>query len=257
MAANVEDVIMLLGDSLTQGGWQAHGFAQQLAYVYNRKLDVLNRGMSGYNTEWIQPVFEQCFATQHEQKHVPAVRLLTIWLGANDAALPGTSQHVPLPTFAANLSKLIHMVTSPSSTHYSPVTRIMLFTPPPVNTYQWRVRQQSKTPPKGLDRDFEVTKSYAQAVVDVGAKEGVPVLDLWTVLWEACGKEEQNLSKFLTDGLHLNEAGYTILFQELMAAIENHYPELHPDRLKPVFAFHDQIDYQNPRSTLVKRNIFE
>ena len=27
--------------------------------VYNRKMDVINRGFSGYNTDWILPVFEQ------------------------------------------------------------------------------------------------------------------------------------------------------------------------------------------------------
>lgn len=31
MAAYVQDVIMLVGDSLTQGGFVPHGFAQQLA----------------------------------------------------------------------------------------------------------------------------------------------------------------------------------------------------------------------------------
>ena len=67
--------------------------------IYNRKMDVVNRGFSGYNTEWIIPVFEQVrpthtythpsdaypnvaplqvFATQHEQQHVPRVRLLVI-----------------------------------------------------------------------------------------------------------------------------------------------------------------------------------
>ena len=29
------------------------------ADVYNRKLDVINRGFSGYNTEWGFPVFRQ------------------------------------------------------------------------------------------------------------------------------------------------------------------------------------------------------
>lgn len=27
--------------------------------VYSRKLDVINRGLSGYNTEWAIPVFDQ------------------------------------------------------------------------------------------------------------------------------------------------------------------------------------------------------
>ena len=31
MASNVQDAIMLLGDSLTQGGWEPDGFAQRLA----------------------------------------------------------------------------------------------------------------------------------------------------------------------------------------------------------------------------------
>ncbi len=31
----------------------------RLTDVYARKLDILNRGLSGYNTEWAIPVFEQ------------------------------------------------------------------------------------------------------------------------------------------------------------------------------------------------------
>lgn len=34
MAANVQDVIMLFGDSLTQGGWEPNGFGQRLARQY-------------------------------------------------------------------------------------------------------------------------------------------------------------------------------------------------------------------------------
>jgi hypothetical protein len=65
MAANALDTIMLFGDSITQGGWQPHGFAQRLAYVYARKLDVINRGLSGYTTEWGIPVFEQARSSPH------------------------------------------------------------------------------------------------------------------------------------------------------------------------------------------------
>ncbi|KAI0956864.1 hypothetical protein AcW1_005443 [Taiwanofungus camphoratus] len=256
MAANVEDVIMLLGDSLTQGGWEPHGIAQRLAYAYNRKLDIINRGMSGYNTDWIIPVFEQCFATQHEQQHVPKVRILTIWLGANDAALPGSDQHVPLPTYAANLSKMIHMVTDTTSKWYSPDTRIVLFTPPPVNTYQWRIEQRSWDPPQELDRNFEVTRTYAEKVKEVGAKEGVSVVDLWTRIWDACGHVEEQLSEYLWDGLHLNEQGYAIVFEEFIRTISENYPELHYDRLQNVFIHFEQVNLENPRSTLGKRSIF-
>lgn len=72
---------MLFGDSITQGGWEEGGFGHRLSRMsilhsaivlglrypnvlcytdlYSRKLDVLNRGFSGYNTDWAVPVFEQ------------------------------------------------------------------------------------------------------------------------------------------------------------------------------------------------------
>ena len=79
MAANVIDAIMLFGDSITQGSWELDGIGARLScwfllgsfrgemgltdlrnlVVYARKLDVINRGLSGYNTEWAIPVFEQ------------------------------------------------------------------------------------------------------------------------------------------------------------------------------------------------------
>ncbi|CCM03909.1 uncharacterized protein FIBRA_06060 [Fibroporia radiculosa] len=254
MSASIQDAIMLLGDSLTQGGWEAHGFAQRLAFAYNRKLDVINRGMSGYNTEWIIPVFEQCFATQNEQQHVPKVRLLTIWLGANDAATEGTPQYVPLPAYSANLAKLVRTVTDSASAHYSPVTRILLLTPPPVNTHQWAAHRAEQN--QTLDRNFEKTRTYAQAVRDVGKQVGVPVVDLWTALWDACGHVEEQLSEYLSDGLHLTDRGYAIVFDEIMKSVSENYPELHYDKLPPVFELWDKINLENPLSSLSKRDIF-
>lgn len=87
------DSIVLLGDSLTQGGWDAGGFVQKLACqwslirlkdvdwrwyldVYARKLDVINRGLSGYNSTWAIPVFEQLLTPTNAQEGSPKVWLL-------------------------------------------------------------------------------------------------------------------------------------------------------------------------------------
>lgn len=102
------------------------------------------------------------------------------------------------------------MVTAPTSAWYSPGTRIILITPPPVNTHQRRADLESRDPPQKLDREFEVTREYAQAVRDVGAAENVAVVDVWTKLWEASGGDEPALSAYLSDGLHLNAQGYTV-----------------------------------------------
>ncbi len=138
------------------------------------------------------------------------MRLLVIWFGANDAALPVRDQHVPLDRYKANLSKLIWHVSSPESPRYSPDTRVVILTPPPVNADQWAARQAAKDPPGQRDREFEVTKTYAEAARQVAAKEGVALVDVWTKVWEAAGKVEKELNRFLTDGLHLNEAGYAV-----------------------------------------------
>ena len=138
------------------------------------------------------------------------MRLLTIWFGTNDSVLPSERQHVPLAQFVANLKHLITMVRSPSSEYYSPKTRILLISPPPVNTYQRGEDLASRNPPRKCDREFEFTKLYAEAVVKTAQEEGVAVADVWTVIWEAAGKDERALSAYLPDGLHPNAKGYEV-----------------------------------------------
>ncbi|EDR10954.1 uncharacterized protein LACBIDRAFT_315990 [Laccaria bicolor S238N-H82] len=251
MASSVQDVFMLFGDSITQGGWGPglNGMGQRLSHVYARKLDVLNRGYSGYNTEWAIPVFEQCFAKRTDG-HAPKVQVLTIWFGANDACIKPSPQHVPLSKFVSNMKHLVQMVKSPTSAYYSPTTRIILITPPPVDTYQRRADLESRNPPIALDRLFATTEAYAQAVKDVAAEENVAVVDVWGTLWEAVGKEEKLLNKFLIDGLHLNEAGYQVVYDELIKTIAQMHPEVHYDNLGPIFPPWAQIDWDAPSNSL-------
>ncbi|KAI0781316.1 SGNH hydrolase [Trametes elegans] len=260
MTANVQDAFVLLGDSLTQYGFEPNGFATRLASAYIRKLDVINRGFSGYNTDWIIPVFEQIFATQHQQQHVPPVRLLTIWFGANDAALPPSAQHVPLERYKANLSKLIRALRSPESPHYSPDTRILLLTPPPVDAARWAecLAGFNGTDVQPPDRSLEATRQYAEGAREVGVQEGVAIVDVWTKVWDAAGRNEKKLGPFFSDGLHLSSKGYTIVYDALVAAIAENYPEHHYDRLQTVFVTFDQIvaDPEHYRELTKKRSAF-
>lgn len=108
------------------------------------------------------------------------------------------------------MSRLVQTVKDPDSPWYSPSTRIILVTPPPVNTYQRGADLLSRDPPKLLDRLFDTTRKYAEAVVGVGEMQGVPVADIWNAIYDASGRDEQALSRFLWDGLHLNAAGYDV-----------------------------------------------
>ena len=55
-----------------------------------------------------------------------------------------------------------------------------------------------------------MTRSYAEAVKEVGSALKLPVADVWTKIWEASGEDEKALTTYLHDGLHLTEAGYEV-----------------------------------------------
>lgn len=112
--------------------------------------------------------------------------------------------------FKDNLRSMVKMVKSPESEHYSPWTRVILLTPPPVNTHQRLADLQSRNPPLALDRLFDTTRSYARAVQEIGDEEDVAVVDVWTLIWDAAGRDEASLSQYTNDGLHLNGAGYEV-----------------------------------------------
>ncbi|KAF5330647.1 hypothetical protein D9619_006029 [Psilocybe cf. subviscida] len=249
MAAYVQDVFMLFGDSITQGGWEPglDGFGQRLSHVYARKLDVLNRGYSGYNSTWGLPVFEQCIA---KSGTAPNLRVLAIWFGANDACILPSPQHVPLPVFKSTLKTMVSMVHSPASPRYSPNTRILLISPPPINTIARAAALAARVPPMKLDREFEITRAYANVVREVAQEEGVAFVDAWTALWDAAGREEMGLERVMEDGLHLNAAGYAVMYDELMKTIARDYPDVHPNNLGPVFPPWAEIDWSHPEKSL-------
>lgn len=131
--------------------------------------------------------------------------MLTLWFGANDACIKPSPQHVPLEKFEANIRKMINLVQS-----RSPDTRILLITAPPVNTHQRKADLESRDPPVPLDRLFETSKQYADAVRAIGEELGLGIVDAWSKLWVACGEDEAAFSDFSPDGLHLNERGYEV-----------------------------------------------
>ncbi|KAI0781317.1 SGNH hydrolase [Trametes elegans] len=260
--ANVQDAIVLLGDSLAEFSYGSNGVAARLSEKYVRKLDVINRGFSGYNTDWILPVFEQIWATRDEQAHAQKVQLLIIWFGANDAAEPANTHHVPVERYQANLTALVRAVRAPDSPRYSPDTRVLLVTPPPVETRRWgRLYAELYNPaadPNKPNRSLEVSGVYAEAMKEVGQKEGVPVIDVWRKLWDTAGRVEEKLEPFLLDGLHLTASGYEVVYDAIIAGIAEHYPELHYDRLQTVFSTFDVLaaDPKNHANLTKKRSAF-
>ena len=75
--------------------------------------------------------------------------------------------------YRANLEKII---THPQIVAHNP--RIILIAPPPINEHLWWPRDQ-ESGYSSVSRTATTTKQYADAVVELGAKLNLPVVNLW------------------------------------------------------------------------------
>ena len=111
---------------------------------------------------------------------------------------------------------------------HAPGAKFLLLTTPPVDLAKWGAVIESKEPGGKMDREVIRTKSYADAVTELGEESGTPVVDVYGALVgeaERCGG---NVADFLSDGLHLNESGYGIVFTVMFFLRFQDMCSLHP-----------------------------
>ncbi|CAG8918518.1 unnamed protein product [Penicillium salamii] len=251
------DQFILFGDSITQMGCnQEIGFgfhaalqegkpSSQVVFLnayetsaYSRRLDVVNRGLAGYSTAHAIKVFDKCFPPPK----IANVQFMTIFFGANDACVPGHSQHVPVDQYKENLKAIIQ---HPATVAQNP--RIILISPPPVNEYQLEGFDAAKDTPHP-SRTANFTKLYAAAALEVAASLKVPAVDLWSAFMKPTGWHEgqpligsrdapsnETFASLFTDGLHLSSAGNRLVYEEVMKVIEGNWPDQSPEVLPMVF----------------------
>jgi lysophospholipase L1-like esterase len=207
--------LLLLGDSLTQTSFE--GWGGMLANLYQRRADILNRGMSGYNTRWYLR-YAQDNGVWEESGNIV---LVTIFFGANDAALidQDPSKHVPPVEYGENLRTLI------TRTRESyPTAKILLIAPPPVHQGQRLEFQKMryKEMATGIpERTSEHTLIYAQKCVEIAKEMKVPSLDMFDAMMK---DGDGDFGQFLWDGLHFSKLGHEFVFEQLTLAIKTHYP---------------------------------
>ena len=149
---------------------------------------------------------------------------------------------------------MVRAIRAPESQWYSPETRLLLITPPPIHVPSMKVDMQPT-------RTFDVTKAYAEEVKKVGEAENVPVVDAWSRIWEAAGNNKDAVKGYFTDGLHLGKSGYEVstageivlfrlygalwlqvVFVALEEAIIQRYPEIYHENLQSIFPLWEYFD---------------
>ena len=210
----LQGMLVMFGDSLTQHSFEDGGFGAHLSHVYARRLDVINRGFSGYNTRWARGFLEKVFPTGLK------AQLVLVFFGANDASLVehNPRQHVPLEEYGENLIAICTHVRETCC------DRILLVTPPPVCHEQRLAHQKQwyKDAATGiLERTNETAGKYAQRCVEAGDAIGVPVCNLWAAM-----QKEDGWESMLSDGLHFSRRGQHFVGRALAEAVETAFPEL-------------------------------
>jgi len=221
-------VVVCFGDSITEHaavGWVGH-----LSHWWSRKVDILNRGFSGYNSRWALIMIQDICDLRPD--------LVTIFFGANDAVDSSTLQYVPLEEYKRNLKEMVKKIRANSAS-----TSIILITPPPI--WEPSLEEFNRGKGKALlrDRTNERTQTYAEACKQVAMEENLPAIDLWQEL----GATLDSRANFLIDGLHLNEKGNYKVFELIVKVIEKFIPSFTAENLKMHKLHWSQINPKDPR----------
>ncbi|KAF5842310.1 SGNH hydrolase-type esterase domain-containing protein [Dunaliella salina] len=237
-----KQLILTLGDSLTERGYQEGGWVSRLSQAFSRKADVMHRGYGGYNTRMIKEALPDILAGMPSRS---TRAFATLWLGANDAAIsdgPSALQHVPLQEYKANLAAIVRGLQRNGG-----FDNVILLTPPLVHDAGRKAWQVQKTDEATaatlpLDRTHAHTALYAAGCLEVAQEMGVACVDLYSRMQQTQGWE----TKFLCDGLHFTPEGNAEAFKALMGTLKDRYPHLMPESLPQQFPLWDWCAKQPP-----------
>lgn len=204
-----------------------------------RKLDVLNRGFSGYNTDHAKLILPKVLEIENQG---PAkVKLMTIFLGTNDAL--SNIQHVPVSRYSENLTSMVQEAQAHG-------IKLIVIGPA---LHDSKLLTEGFTGPSNCTNN----KIYSEAAKKVAEKFNVPFLDLWAAFQRSGGWSDQELAdgsvsirSLVHDGIHFTPQAYEILFKEILSTIEKEYPEYAPGNVKMKLAIWDSIDPNNIEKTI-------
>ncbi|XP_072020920.1 isoamyl acetate-hydrolyzing esterase 1 homolog isoform X1 [Amphiura filiformis] len=227
--------IILFGDSITQFSFGEGGWGAFIADKLQRKCDVVNRGLSGYNTSLAKLALPRLLP----KSQIPQVSVLTLFMGANDAALEELypQQYISVSSYVANMKAMIDYLQEGGLE----ASKIVLITPPPIYGEGWKKHCQT-TYGVAQNRTNANTGLYAKACCTVAKDLGIEVLDIYTIM-----QQEPKWERYLLDGLHLSPDGNQFLGEQLWKMLEPKTRDL-PMQLPDW----KDVDPNNPEEALLK-----
>lgn len=244
---------LMFGDSITEYAFNQFPVSKDkvefslgaaLQNIYVRKLQVIQRGFSGYASRDALPLARSILRTEHD--NVPdsqKIKVAYLFFGTNDARKKGISssnkEHAPLEVFLRNLRQTVDEFKMRN-------IPVVVITPGLHDAKLWNeVDPQDLV--TGDYRDNETQKLFQDAIKNTVTD--VPLIclyDLMTEWMETKAENPNDYSELIYDGIHLNGTGYKLLFDALMETIEKNFYNVSPGCLM----------YRFPYSTTLKQDTF-
>ena len=173
--------------------------------MFERKLDVINRGFSGFNSENILYFLKDIF----EEFDIGSIAGIAILLGTNDSTdKKNTLQHVPLEKFKENMITIINYLIGRGVKS----NRIILISPPRIDDKKLqKVFGENKT------HSDILVKDYAQVCRDIVGDLGVILVDINKTMHD---EGDEKYKEYLSDGVHFSHAGGQFLFEKLKPILQ-------------------------------------
>jgi lysophospholipase L1-like esterase len=184
--------VVCFGDSITKAGYPT-----VLGKALGDGVEVTNAGVNGNTTAQ---------ALRRMEKDVLAHKpdVVVVFFGTNDCRLAEPKVHVPVERYRANLQAMIDAVTKGGG-------RVVLCTPPPIDAEAYFTRH-ARAPFDAAGGLEKVLAGYRQAVIEVGEKNKVPVVDLNQLM-------SKDLSWRSADGVHPTEQGSDVIAGHVERAV--------------------------------------
>lgn len=189
----------------------------QLIRDYTRRMDVLNRGFSGYNSKMYRLMIDKILSIENDTSH-SKIELATLFLGTNDAA-HAPPDGIPYPEFIENMDYIINRILK---------SNIKLILIGPAHHYSdiWNPLNQEDVS-HGITRDSATNLKYSKGLEQLAIKYHIPFLNLFK-LFETYNIQNHNqeaTKDLFLDGIHFNGKGYRLMYCGLRSIIDQYYPE--------------------------------
>ncbi|VEU23598.1 DEKNAAC104471 [Brettanomyces naardenensis] len=195
----------------------------QLQRDYVRRMDVLNRGFTGYNSAQYRLMIDKILAIEHDLSY-SKIEVATLFLGTNDAA-HAPPDGVPYDTFIENMTFIVEQILKRG---------IKLIIIGPAHHYSdlWNSLNPSDVA-NGILRDNDTNRKYSDGLRKLATEFQLPFIDLSSIFdhYNKSHNDPEATKRLFFDGIHLNGQGYKIIYDCITQAIETHYPSYSPKNM--------------------------